>query len=199
MNRFDKVAKDWDKKSHREQMLLVFKDYLSNVIKERDFDSALDFGCGTGGLAFPFAEDFKKLYCVDTSAGMIDVLKEKLEAEHGHFAVRKIEDIGEIADIKTDLIYTSMVMHHIKEVERYVRTFKNMLNPGGEAVVFDLLEEDGTFHGGISEGIHHHGFSENRIIGIFKEAGFSTVDFEIVLEIDKDSRSYPVFALRAKV
>lgn len=198
MERFDKVAKEWDKKSHRERMLGIFEEYLKSVVRERDFESALDFGCGTGGLAFPFAEDFKKLYCVDTSLGMIDVLKEKMGSEHGHFVVRKVEDIDDIAAVQVDLIYTSMVMHHIKEIGRYVKGFKSLLNADGEVVVFDLLEEDGTFHGDGHEGIHHHGFSESYIVGLFKEAGFRSVDFEIVLEIERNTRNYPVFALRAK-
>lgn len=109
--------------------------------------TALEYGCGTGLLSFNLQPFLGKIVLADTSEEMLEVLKEKIAASQ------------------------------IKDVEKLLNIFVNLLNPPGYLCVADLEEEDGSFHGEEFSG--HKGFSINYLDNFLSEIGFIIIKRKI--------------------
>lgn len=164
---------------------------------------ALDYGCGTGMLSFPLKDALGHITLKDSSAGMLEVLREKIAAQGvTNMTVRQMDLASEeLPDDRYDLIYTSMVLHHVPDTAAMLATFLALLNPGGWLCVADLDKEDGSFHG--IEVDVHHGFDREALGHLATAAGFVEVRFETVFEIVKEqpdggTRAYPVFLMVAR-
>lgn len=164
---------------------------------------ALDYGCGTGMLSFPLKDALGHITLKDSSAGMLEVLGEKIAALGvANMTVRQADLTDEpLPEERYDLIYTSMVLHHIPDTAAILASFHALLNPGGWLCAADLDQEDGTFHG--IEIDVHHGFAREALRRQAEAAGFSDIRFDTVFEIVKDTpeggtRAYPVFLMVAR-
>ncbi len=163
---------------------------------------ALDYGCGTGMLSFPLKDALGHITLKDSSAGMLDVLREKIAASGVANMTARQADLTDapLPEERYDLIYSSMVLHHIPDTAHILATFHALLNPGGWLCAADLDQEDGSFHG-IDIDVHH-GFDREALRQLAEAAGFSEVRFESVFEIVKEqehgTRAYPVFLMLAR-
>ncbi|MBU1664645.1 MAG: class I SAM-dependent methyltransferase [Gammaproteobacteria bacterium] len=185
---------------------------------------ALDYGCGTGMLSFPLKDALGHITLKDSSAGMLEVLREKIAALGvSNMTVRQADltsqplsltpspsptgrgerqaSLGDGDEIERyDLIYSSMVLHHIPDTAGILATFHALLNPGGRLCVADLDQEDGSFHG--IEIDVHHGFTRETLRRQAEAAGFADIRFDTVFEIVKEqetgTRAYPVFLMVAR-
>jgi predicted TPR repeat methyltransferase len=67
LSNFDKRAKDWDKSSRRFQVAKSFSDFVKdNTSLNKDYN-LLDYGCGTGLVAYQFEDDVKSITGMDSS------------------------------------------------------------------------------------------------------------------------------------
>ncbi|TCJ15982.1 class I SAM-dependent methyltransferase [Parasulfuritortus cantonensis] len=200
-NHFDSKARQWDANPvFRDRAERIAAGIRAEVALTRDM-AALDYGCGSGLLSFPFKDEVGRITCKDTSAGMLDVLREKI-AEQGvtNMTVRQTDLTADpLPDERYDLIYSSMTLHHIPDTAHILAVFHQLLNPGGHLCIADLDREDGSFHG--IEVDVHHGFDRDALAGLARAAGFRDVRFrtvfEIVKERDDGQRAYPVFLMTA--
>ncbi len=162
----------------------------------------LDYGCGTGLLAFPLRHEVGPMLLADTSQGMLDVAAEKISAQGAaNMRTAKLDLLADPAPTETfDLIVTAMTLHHIPDTDRILHVFHDLLNPGGHLCVADLDQEDGSFHG--MEVDVHHGFDRDDLARRATAAGFVDVDFGTVFTISKTrdtgTQDYPVFLLHAR-
>jgi tRNA (cmo5U34)-methyltransferase len=202
MNEFDQKARDWDKnKMHLERTMAVAWR-LSKLIPDKPGIKALEFGAGTGLLSFYLKDRFSEITLMDSSAEMLKMAEQKLEpGDHLKFKtlffnLEKEEYIGATFDI----IYSQMVLHHIKDIDSILKKFYRILNPGGILAIADLYEEDGSFHDGDMN--VHHGFDPEKLTAILLQQGFRDSKIAPCFVIRKEIstaeiKEYPVFLLTA--
>jgi SAM-dependent methyltransferase len=86
----------------------------------------LDYGCGSGYGACILAKKAKSVVATDLSDAAILDAQEKYVSDN--LVYKKIE---EISSQKFDAIISFQVIEHVKDDKVYIKTLKNMLNPGG--------------------------------------------------------------------
>ena len=197
---FNKEAKNWDNNPEKIERAKIFAKEIVDFVQPSKKMKALEFGCGTGLLSFQLKNYFKQITLVDTSDGMIQVLKEKVkQLKVPNFKPILIDILKNSKSIsKTDVIYTLMTMHHIKDVENAFKTFHSLLNKNGYLCIADLVEEDGTFHPTSQNFIGHNGFNKIELTKMLNNNGFEVVHYTICYEIEKNHKKYPLFLLIAK-
>jgi ubiquinone/menaquinone biosynthesis C-methylase UbiE len=202
MSDFDDKAKEWDlNRMHLERTKAVCREMLKQIPVTTSM-KAMEFGAGTGLLSFCLKESFAEITLFDTSSEMLKIAQTKLAAEDKGkiktllFDLEKNEYTGE----RFDIIFTQMVLHHIKDVPALLAKFCRMLNPGGYLAIADLYTEDGSFH---DPGVEvHHGFDPQELCRKLEELGFSQSGSGECFVIRKETgdgttREYPVFLVIA--
>jgi ubiquinone/menaquinone biosynthesis C-methylase UbiE len=168
--------------------------------------SGADFGAGTGLVTLELAKRVKHITAIDSSAGMLDMLKEKA-------AAGSIDNVStETLDIENDpvglkgldFIVSSMAIHHVEDTAKMAAIFYGMLKPAGIAALADLEKEDGSFHNsGNTAGVKHHGFDRAVLTSVLQKAGFKNIRFTTAYAVERrdekgENRSYPIFLLLAE-
>ena len=75
---FDKEAASWDENPARVKVVKdIFEAIVRQVTITSDMD-VLDFGCGTGLLSLQLQPFVRSVTGMDSSQGMLDVLKQKV-------------------------------------------------------------------------------------------------------------------------
>lgn len=171
--KFDKEALNWDDEV-RIRRAKAIADEISCEIGERYIDTALEFGCGTGLISFNIYNRIGHIDLIDSSSGMISILKEKISSK----GVTNMDPIfgditaGDFLERKYDLIYTSMVLHHIVDIDNILRILQGLLNENGLICIVDLDEEDGSFHLGEVNYEGHNGFNQEELKSKLIKAGY---------------------------
>lgn len=184
---FDKKAKDWDKK----KMRLELASSVANAISGLDLNRkmrCMDFGCGTGLVGLAIAEKIETLVAFDSSEGMLDVLQNKandmglsnVNPLHGNILTAEIAE-------PFDLIFSSMTLHHIENVNPIMEKLYSVTKSGGMIAIADLDKEDGSFHKEGSEE-KHHGFERDQLTDLLRSTGFSDIQFQTVHTITKSGK-----------
>ncbi|MBW1941064.1 MAG: class I SAM-dependent methyltransferase [Deltaproteobacteria bacterium] len=203
-NTFDERAFEWDKHPLIVELSGIFSDEIKkNIPLSSDMD-LLEFGCGTGQVSmnlYPSARSFK---LIDTSPGMLGVLRQKIKQNNISNMALFCEDIFNLKFEKNqiDFVYSLMAFHHVRDIEQLLKTFHNLLKPGSYLCIGDLEPEDGSFHGDDFEEVHH-GFDTAELKNTFEENGFELTKvyrMHIVKKPDKAGRigEYPIFFMAAK-
>lgn len=199
---FDSKARQWDENPvFRERAEKIAAGIRAAVPLSKSM-AALDYGSGSGLLSFPLKDELGQITLSDTSAGMLEVVREKMLAQGvtNMATVRADLSVAGLPDTRFDLIYSSMTLHHIPDTDGILAAFHAHLNPGGWLGIADLDREDGSFHG--IEVDVHHGFDRDALAARLRQAGFSQISFDTVFEIEKDQpqgkRAYPVFLMVAR-
>ncbi len=200
---FDSKARQWDSNPVFVERAEKIAAAIRAEVALNTGMSALDYGCGSGLLSFPLKDELGQITCKDTSAGMLNVLREKI-ADQGvtNMTVRQTDLTADtMPDERYDLIYSSMTLHHIPDTAKILSVFHALLRPGGHLCIADLDQEDGSFHG--IEIDVHHGFDRTALKALARAAGFVEVRFRTVFEIVKQQetgeRAFPVFLMTATV
>ena len=198
---FDSKARQWDDNPlFRERGLKIAEAIRQTVPLHRGM-SALDYGCGTGLLSFPLKDELGAILMADSSAGMLEVVKEKIAAQGvTNMTTLQLDLLADPPPAQRfDLIVTSMTLHHVPDTDHILRVFHDLLHPGGTLCIADLDKEDGSFHG--PEVDVHHGFDRADLSRRAARSGFANVQFQNVFSIVKEredgTRDYPVFLMTA--
>lgn len=199
MNRFDKNAKDWEKKERR--LLLAKKAFeaISEKVKVDKSKIIADFGAGTGLLHIGFQPHVKEIIALDNSQGMLNVLNEKI-LNQGITNIKPVffdADKDEFNDINFDILISSMSFHHVNDIKAFLNKIYNQINENGQVCIADLVSEDGSFHSD-NTGVIHFGFNPEEFALWMQETGFKDVETLVFHEIDSNDRKYPVFYAYAK-
>ncbi len=181
---FNERAKNWDSGLRSKRAELIADEIYKRV---RDLDcenfKVLEFGCGTGLISFCLKDKFKIIDLFDTSEGMKEVLKSKIK-ESNLNNMMVLDSIDN--DAKYDVIYSSMVMHHIVDVKKTIDELFELLNDDGCLCIVDLVEEDGTFHKAEENFIGHNGFNVESFENLMRKTSLKEVSSEIFYHGEKE-------------
>jgi len=137
-----------------------------------------------------FFDDYAKKWDTDRRINRAKIISDAL-------------DIFDEEIIETfDVIYTSMVLHHIQDISGLANKFYALLNDGGQVIIVDLDKEDGSFHKNEPGFNGHNGFDQEKLKKIFLEAGFKAVEsttfFYDEKKIEGKNIKYSLFIMKAK-
>ncbi|SMP89471.1 Methyltransferase domain-containing protein [Epsilonproteobacteria bacterium SCGC AD-311-C15] len=192
---FHKKADTWDEGAIRVDGAKKIADAISAKITLTKEMEIMDFGVGTGLLGFEIAKLTKKVYGVDTSANMLEKLREKNSTD---ITIETYcQDIIKTPIERTfDGLVSSMTLHHVEDLQAFFQTIYKNINKNGFIAIADLETEDGTFHSD-NAGVFHFGFDEDNLCEIVKNAGFEDVRFENINTINKPKKDFGIFLLTA--
>jgi malonyl-CoA O-methyltransferase len=88
----------------------------SGLLANRQFDSILELGCGTGKNTAFFAQIGKNVHALDFSEGMIRKAKEKVQSENVRFEMADLTKGWPCKDNAYDLISCNLVLEHIEDL-----------------------------------------------------------------------------------
>jgi len=163
-----------------------------------------DLGCGTGNCTELLAPWVERVVAVDRSAEMLEGARTRLaNASIAHDHVEFIEgDLSKIplANGSMDAAVCMLVIHHLDEPIKALREMRRVLSSergGGVVLLVDMCEHtNDEYRRGM--GHKHLGFSNNKVIGMFEEAGFEGIRINN-LPPDVRSSGPPLFAAVARV
>lgn len=173
---FDSSAENWDTDKRIKRAEIIASE-IHKSIRIKKSRSALEFGCGTGLISFNLYRYFKNIDLLDSSKGMIKRLEDKISADKisNMKAVHMDLTSEKIWKSTYDVIYSSMALHHIKDVNSLINKFSNMLNENGQLCIVDLNEVSEAFHKEESDFTGHHGFNIQELNGILHSNDFSSI------------------------
>lgn len=176
---FSKHASDWDTESRIARAATIANEIMGSL-ESKHFGKAMEFGCGTGLITFALKEDitFDSVTLVDSSKGMIEVVEQKIEvsgAEHIDAICGDILDGGLAVPEALDMVYSSMVLHHIPNVAEVLGRLHGLMKTGAAIRLVDLDEEDGGFHADEVDFEGHDGFSHEMLHDIMQGIGFRDI------------------------
>ncbi len=169
---FDAAAKTWDTKHQRVAQAKAIAEIIKQTLPLTQETKALEFGCGTGLLGFNLVDHVGEMTFSDTSRGMLSEVENKLKITACTSA--KILDLNsDRIGFGYDLIFSSMVLHHIPNHDQTITELSRALHPSGYLCICDLDKEDGSFHS--KETVPHHGFERSDIEAIFQHSGLNVI------------------------
>jgi ubiquinone/menaquinone biosynthesis C-methylase UbiE len=201
---FNQAAKDWDTEKREKRAQIVANEILKSISTNREY-SVLEFGCGTGLVSFNLYQNFRSVSLIDTSKGMIEKLNNKI-LDKNIVNMRAFQiDINDAYDEwlgKFDLIYSSMALHHIKDIESTLDKSLALLKENGYLCIVDLVEDDGSFHKLETDFDGHNGFNQSELINVLEKVGFKGINSHVFYTDNKiigDSMvDYSLFLMTGK-
>jgi ubiquinone/menaquinone biosynthesis C-methylase UbiE len=191
---FDAAAAGWDT-DRRTKRARIIADRIAGAIGADGRMRALEFGCGTGLVSFFLKDRLGRITLVDTSRGMIEVLEQKIrEARIGNMTALQMdinachalegaapESAGRegLPDEEFDAVYTSMALHHVREIDPALRALYKSIRKNGRLCIVDLMEEDGSFHKEDKDFDGHNGFNPEQLKSVLEKLGFTGVASEV--------------------
>ncbi len=198
---FDQSAASWDNEPRRIALMkAVGEAILREAHPTKDMD-VLDYGCGTGLVSLFLLPHVRSVIGADSSPGMLAVLEKKIRDGdvQGMRAIRLDLEHDRVPQGRYHLIVSSMVMHHVADLNPVLRGFFEMLLPGGALCIADLNTEPGLFHTPeAAESVHHHGFDPEEFRGRLQKVGFTGTRALMASVVSKPvpnggERDFPVF------
>ncbi|MFA5784235.1 MAG: class I SAM-dependent methyltransferase, partial [Phycisphaerae bacterium] len=167
---FDEKAATWDDEPRRADMARAVAEKIRETLPINEKTEAMEFGCGTGLVSAMLANSVKSITAVDTSEQMLRTLDVKLQKNNIRNIKTKRADLTKEKPFgeKFDLIFSSMVFHHIDNIKVLLGKFHQMLRDGGRVAISDLDTEQG-FH---DYEVAHKGFDRDKFAAWLEEAGF---------------------------
>jgi SAM-dependent methyltransferase len=185
---FDQRAATWDDDPIKAARAHAVAEAIRREVPFRRGMRALEYGCGTGLLGFALAPFPGELTLADASAGMLEVLRGKIDAIGArNMSAVKLDLLADAPPEarfdrydRYDLVCLLMVLHHIPDTDGILRKFHAILAPGGHLCIGDLDPEGGAFHGPGFDG--HNGFDREVLAAKARAAGFANVRFTTAYE-----------------
>lgn len=200
---FNIQAISWDSEK-RTKRAKVIAEQIAHAVEVKKYYSALEFGCGTGLISFNLHDKFKDITCIDTSKGMIDTLNLKIQQHKVNNMVAYQHNINDdhLLIPKYDLIYTSMALHHIIDIETTLANLYKLLKREGYLCIVDLDEDDGSFHKLEKDFNGHNGFNQNELKKVLEKIGCKGLEsrtfYNDVKQIDGVILNYSLFIMMGK-
>lgn len=138
--------KDWWKLVFYPKKWFLYRAIKNHVVEQFGFKTKheririLDVGCGTGASVIDFKKMFGReveIYGVDVIKMQIDLAREKIK-KNGIWAEISWYD-GEILPFESnyfDVVYSSDVLGHVKNVRPWFKEINRVLKPGGMLAMF---------------------------------------------------------------
>ena len=198
-SRFDRAAATWDEHPGRVAMAREIVAAILAQAPVRAEMTAVDFGTGTGLIALGLAEHVRQVIGIDSSEGMLSVLKGKLRnADIRNVEILRLDlEQDPAPGLRADLVASAMTLHHLADVPAVLGKLATVLAPGGYIALADLVTEDGSFHGDMA-GVQHLGFDPAWVAEILRGLGFEETRGSIAHVIERGEKQYPVFLVSGR-
>jgi ubiquinone/menaquinone biosynthesis C-methylase UbiE len=201
---FDQVAASWDEEPGRVRLANDIAQAIREEIRLTADMDVLDFGCGTGLLTLNLQPLVRSVTGADSSQGMLDVLRSKIE-KLGLPNVSPLYldlDRGDVLEGSFHLVVSSMTFHHIKNIVPLLHQLHTVTLPGGHICIADLDTDGGKFHAD-NEGVFHFGFNRMEMRNDFIKAGLEDVRDRTAASIlkpgqDGISREFTIFLITGR-
>jgi ubiquinone/menaquinone biosynthesis C-methylase UbiE len=201
---FNKKAASWDKNPGRIKLANDIAGAISDEqILAPDMD-VLEFGCGTGLLTLLLRPLVRSVTGVDSSQGMLGVLRAKIEKDNLTNIRAQYLDLakGDVLEGAYHLIVCSMTLHHVHETKPLLDLFYRITALRGYLCIADLDPEKGQFHGD-NDTVFHGGFDRATLRLACMEAGFDDVHERTAANVvkpisDGGTRSFSVFLMTGR-
>lgn len=204
MSDFDQQAATWDANLIRtERAQAVARGIQAHVPLTQQM-TAFEYGCGTGLLSFALQPYLGLITLADNSSGMLAVLDEKISSGGIHnMTSLKVDLITDpLPNLKIQLIYTLMTLHHILDTDKVLKAFYGLLDTPGYLCVADLDQEDGSFHRVETGFSGHNGFDRGELGEKVRRAGFKQVEFMTIFHtprvVGMTTKYFPLFLMVAE-
>lgn len=190
---FDSMASEWDNDPAKVVRSQRLAELIVAAVSVPPGARLLEYGAGTGLVTQALSGHVGPVVLADSSPGMRAVMQQKIEA--GALTDATIWDLDlerdDAPEERFDLVVSSLVLHHVKDLPRVLTGFATLLRPGGHLAIADLDREDGTFHTHDFDG--HHGFDRETLAASLREAGLTDVTVSDCSSIEREGATYPVF------
>ncbi len=201
---FNSRSAQWDTPMRVKRAAVVACKIADFVPVTEDMD-AMEFGCGTGLISFALRDHLRSVLLVDASDGMLAVARQKI-ADAGACNLRTLQhDLSSVEGLPQaafDLVYASMALHHVVDVDAIVEVFRALLKPGGRLCIVDLDADDGSFHADEPDFNGHDGFDQRELADMLSRHGFVGARSETFLQAQRDRGGrvldYSLFTLCAQ-
>jgi len=198
--RFDDEASTWDDDPGHEKRQVAVAKAIQEAVELSPNVNAVDVGGGTGRLSILLADQVGSVVVTDTSLGMVEVAQERIETAGLADRLRAVQADLTIdrLDGTYDVIWSSMALHHVHDVDRLLRSLAGLLVDGGRVAIADLdTDPDGAFHADKVDFDGHDGFDRQDLAAQLASAGFADVTFVDVTTILKGDREFGLFLCTA--
>ncbi|WP_017414786.1 class I SAM-dependent methyltransferase [Clostridium tunisiense] len=198
---FDKRALTWDDEYRASRAKIIAQEIKKMIPMKEDY-KALEFGCGTGLISFNLYDKFKHITLVDTSRGMIEVVNSKIQQYEANNMIAYEKDINSKSFMgKYDVVYTSMVLHHIDDLKKTIENLAARVNKDGYLCIVDLTKDDGSFHKLEKDFRGHDGFEEEELKSLLSKAGLSDITYKVFFNgkknVEGEEVDYSLFIMVA--
>lgn len=136
----EKSYNSWAKKydTNKNKTRDLDKLVTINTLSKYNFNTVLELGCGTGKNTVWLLEKAKQIIAVDFSEEMLNKAKEKINNPKVTFKKADITKTWEIESEFADLITTSLILEHIKELDFIFKQAYKKLKPNGIFFICEL-------------------------------------------------------------
>jgi ubiquinone/menaquinone biosynthesis C-methylase UbiE len=146
----------------------------------------VDVGCGTGRFTHPLAERFKALIIgIDPSTRMLEGARAKPANGRVTFLQAAAERLP-LDDGSADVVFMSMMLHHLADKPRAARECRRVLREGGRLCVRnctrDIVYPQSRFFPGMLPMLEADLPSSEDIVTLFAAAGLRSRAHEIVTQ-----------------
>ncbi|PJZ58061.1 class I SAM-dependent DNA methyltransferase [Leptospira barantonii] len=169
-NIFNQLANQYDT-NERKELARIIVDAIRPELVDCKNKTLLDYGCGTGLVGLEFCSQVDRLFLMDSSASMLEVVQEKIVQSKIENAEIVYDDfIKSSSNVRADFIIASLVLLHVPDVSRLLRGFYKALNPNGKLIIVDFDKNESVSHPNV-----HSGFTRDDIESLLNDSGFHAV------------------------
>lgn len=177
---FDDYAKNWDDERRIKRAKMIsqtIKDYVTLTPEM----NCLEFGCGTGLVGLNLSEAVGHIDMVDVSEKMIEVLDQRIDEAGMNNITSYHKDLlkEHHSENSYDLIFSSMVFHHIPETEKLIKRMMSLLTFSGQVCIVDFAPLSPMFHKNEHDFEGHDGFDIDELMALMALCGLKDIKGKI--------------------
>ena len=134
MAQYDQIAKPYDElmgdTGDIPHTFLINPLMSSFLPQEKDL-TVLDLGCGNGYWTKLLAKKYKKVVGIDNSQNLIQIAKNKRQLSNIEYKLVEIEADFPFNNDSFDLVFSNMVIHYIKNINKLAQELYRIIKPNG--------------------------------------------------------------------
>lgn len=190
------IANRYDSARHLpEPTMRLWLDAIRRHVPATEVGTILDVGCGTGRFSAALAETFDAhVIGVDASPDMLAKARNNTSDPRVQYRQGSAESLP-TTDNSTDLIFMSMVYHHLADPPLAGREFARVLRPGGFVGIRnstkDLLAQVPylKYFPSAMDANHHRLPSQQELVDTICGSGLALLAHEVIAQQFADSLS----------
>lgn len=123
----------------------VYRPWLTRAVEAAGpGDRAADLGCGTGRFTGLLAGSYGSVLAVDVSARELELAAERHPRPEVTYEQRSLLDVTPATDGRFDLVLSVNTIFHLRDHDRVLPHVRDLVAPGGWAVLVDIVSPDGA-------------------------------------------------------